>query len=66
MDEEARNHIFEPYFTTKVRGKGVGLGMSMVQKFIVEHDGGISVSSKQGTGTVFEIYLPIVETPIHA
>jgi len=66
MDEEARNHIFEPYFTTKVRGKGVGLGMSMVQKFVVEHDGGISVSSKQGMGTVFEIYLPIVETPIHA
>jgi signal transduction histidine kinase len=38
----------------------------MVQKFVVEHDGGISVSSKQGMGTVFEIYLPIVETPIHA
>lgn len=58
MDEDVAHRIFEPYFTTKVRGKGTGLGMSMVQKFIVEHDGGISVSSGPESGTTFRIYLP--------
>lgn len=58
MDENIAHRIFEPYFTTKARGKGTGLGMSMVQKFVVEHDGGISVSSGPETGTTFRIYLP--------
>lgn len=58
MDENVAHRIFEPYFTTKARGKGTGLGMSMVQKFVVEHDGGISVSSGPESGTTFRIYLP--------
>jgi len=59
MDDAIAHRIFEPYFSTKERGKGTGLGMAMVQKFIVEHDGGIAVSSTPGQGTTFEIYLPV-------
>lgn len=59
MDDATAHRIFEPYFSTKERGKGTGLGMVMVQKFIVEHDGGIAVSSAPNQGTTFEIYLPV-------
>lgn len=61
MDEETVEHIFEPYFTTKERGKGTGLGMAMIQKFVVEHGGGITVVSAPGEGTAFEIFFPVVE-----
>ncbi len=49
-------NIFNPFFTTKP--KGVGLGLALVAKIIDEHGGRIHVSSKVGAGTVFEIRLP--------
>lgn len=51
-------HIFEPFYSTKVDGKGVGLGLSMTYGIIREHNGAIEVSSKPGKGTVFKIKLP--------
>ena len=49
--------IFEPYFTTKERGSG--LGLTLVFKIVREHRGDISVTSKEGQGTCFTITLPI-------
>lgn len=56
IPEEALPRIFDPYFTTKEYGKG--LGLSTVYSIIQHHDGHISVSTKTGKGTTFFIYLP--------
>ena len=57
MDEATMAKIFEPYFTTKETGSG--LGLTMVFKVIKEHQGEISVDSKVGEGTTFTITLPV-------
>ncbi|MDD2297092.1 MAG: ATP-binding protein [Sphaerochaetaceae bacterium] len=57
MDEVTLAKIFEPYFTTK--SSGSGLGLTMVFKVVKEHLGEISVSSKKGVGTTFTITLPV-------
>ena len=51
-------HIFEPFYSTKVDGKGVGLGLSMAYGIIREHNGILDVDSKPGEGSVFKIKLP--------
>ena len=57
MDEATLAKIFEPYFTTK--DSGSGLGLTMVFKVIKEHQGEISVTSKKGEGTTFHVSLPV-------
>ena len=57
ISDENFPKIFEPYFTTKENG--TGLGLTVVFKVINEHQGEISVKSKEGEGTVFTISLPI-------
>ncbi len=54
-------HIFEPFYTTKEVGKGTGLGLSMVTGAIQTHQGYIDVESKGGEGSLFEVYLPLIE-----
>jgi len=61
MSEEVREHIFEPFFSTKDRGRGSGLGLSMVYGLVQQHGGHIQVHSAADQGTVFKIYLPVVE-----
>ena len=57
IDDEHINKIFQPFFTTK--STGTGLGLSHVYKVIEEHGGNIEVSSVVGEGTTFEFILPI-------
>lgn len=57
MDEKVKSKIFEPYFTT--RDNGTGLGLTLVYKIIKEHGGDIEVNSKEHQGTSFQIYLPL-------
>ena len=57
MSEETVSKIFEPYFTTKANG--TGLGMTMVYKIIKEFSGEIFVESKENDGTKFTIIFPI-------
>jgi two-component system sensor histidine kinase PilS (NtrC family) len=56
MTEEVLAHIYEPFFTTKP--KGTGLGLPTVYKIIEAHHGEIKVNSTYGKGTCFEIYIP--------
>ncbi|MCX6087454.1 MAG: ATP-binding protein [Caldiserica bacterium] len=58
LSPEARDHLFEPFFTT--RPEGTGLGLSIVWRVVHDHRGTITVVSVQNQGTTFTLYLPAV------
>jgi len=61
MSKDVIEKIFNPFFTTKKNGKGIGLGLSVVKGIIDSHNGNIKVESKPDKGTQFEIILPITK-----
>jgi signal transduction histidine kinase len=58
--------IFDPFFSTKTRGRGTGLGLSVSQGIIKQHGGDIRVTSTEGEGTVFTVTLPVARVPAGA
>ncbi len=58
IDESTRQRLFEPFYTTKVRG--TGLGLAVVDSVVRAHSGSIQCESKKGAGTLFTLFLPCV------
>jgi signal transduction histidine kinase len=58
MNEETVGQIFEPFFSTKEKDEGTGLGLSVVQDIVKAHGGTITVKSEIGKGTLFAVRLP--------
>jgi signal transduction histidine kinase/CheY-like chemotaxis protein len=63
IEEKNLTKIFDPYFSTKSKDTGSGLGLYVSYGIIKAHNGLIDVSSKPGTGTTFDVYIPAFEPP---
>ncbi len=60
IDDAILSKIFDPFFTTKEKGKGSGLGLSIVDGLVKSHNGFIEVKSKKGEGTTFYLFFPAI------
>ncbi|MFW6221117.1 MAG: transporter substrate-binding domain-containing protein [Fibrobacterota bacterium] len=56
---ETITHIFEPFFTTKEQGKGTGMGLAAVYGTVKSHNGAVTVDSRYGQGTAFNLFFPL-------
>ncbi|MGD9366761.1 MAG: response regulator [Desulfobacteraceae bacterium] len=61
MNEQTLQRIFDPYFTTKEKDKGTGLGLAVVYGIVSAHKGAIQVSSAPGKGSTFEVFFPSIQ-----
>jgi PAS domain S-box-containing protein len=61
IDPVIKDKIFDPYFTTKEKGRGTGLGLATVYGIVKAHGGDIRVYSEVGEGACFHVYLPVLE-----
>ena len=60
ISENVRTSLFEPFVTTKLAGKGTGLGLAVCYGIVKDHGGTITVASTAGLGTTFIVCLPII------
>jgi PAS domain S-box-containing protein len=58
---DAFEKIFDPYFTTKKKEEGTGLGLAVVQGIVKSHNGAVTVESEVGKGAAFHVYLPVIK-----
>ncbi len=63
IPREIRDRIFDPFFTTKERGRGTGLGLSVVYSIVRNHHGVLFVESDEGKGSIFRVVLPSIDQP---
>jgi two-component system, cell cycle sensor histidine kinase and response regulator CckA len=61
MNAEVKSHVFEPFFSTKGRTEGTGLGLASVYGIVKQAGGHVGVESESGCGSTFFVYLPITE-----
>ena len=61
IDPTIIDRIFEPYFTTKEKGRGTGLGLAMVHGIVGEQGGAIETESRLGHGSAFTVHWPVIE-----
>jgi CheY-like chemotaxis protein len=61
MDKDTLEHIFEPFYTTKDPGEGTGLGLAIVYGIVKDHRGYITCYSELEEGTIFRIFLPVIQ-----
>lgn len=64
IPQEVQHRIFEPYFTTKEKSRGTGMGLAMVHGIVSRMGGHIDINSTPGKGTIFSVYLPVSNQPI--
>lgn len=62
---EEQNKIFDPFYTKRGVGEGAGMGLSVVHGIIEKHQGKITVDTEIGKGSIFSIYLPVIEKNVH-
>jgi len=66
MSDDTKEHVFEPFFTSKGPGKGTGLGLATAQSVVQQSGGFIWVDSEPERGTIFKVHLPAVSDPAAA
>jgi signal transduction histidine kinase len=63
MTEETRRQLFQPFFTTKPPGEGMGMGLAVVHGIVTSHGGHVEVTSEPGRGSCFTLHLPRLPPP---